>query len=189
MWVVWTLAACVAVAQQSPSADGLVPYQFTFKNGDPILYAFVNEADLEKISIPVVIDKPWIKNWEPRNLQRILIDEMGPEIPASRKDRLRREWEAVGGIEVKDREGRPYWVLQSDLDKQTRAQRMSDAAFSRVVQAEPVTGVSGEDMQEGGATGPGFLNLWGAHLAVIAGGLVLAGAVAWLTLRRSWSPV
>jgi hypothetical protein len=189
MWIALTLTVSAALAQQSPLAEGLVPYQFTFKNGDPTLYALVDEADLDNVSIPVVIDEPWNKRVYTMTLQKTFIDEKSPELSTPRRDRLRREWEAAGGVEVKDRHGDPYWVLQSDFDKQSRADRLSAAAFPQLVEAEPVVGVSGDDLREGGATGPGFVKMWGAHGAVIGGALALAGAVAWALFRRSWSPV
>jgi hypothetical protein len=188
MWLVGVVLACAAAAQQSPLTDGLTPYQFTFSNRDADLYAFVNEADLQKISIPVVIDEPWNKRVLTTTVQRSFIAEMSEELSATRKARLKREWEAAGGVEVRDRSGNPYWVLESDVRKQARMEQMTAEAFPQVVEAKPVDASPAGELHEGGANGPGFIRLWGMHIAVAAGALALMGLAAWFTFRRSWSP-
>ncbi len=189
MFIAGVLLVCAATSQQSPSVDGLTPYQFTFKNGDPDLYAFVDEADLANIAaIPVVIDEPWNKRVLTMTLQRSFIAEMSEELSATRRARLKAEWERAGGVERKDRAGNPYWVLQSDLDKDARAARLVSTAFPKVVEAEPIDAPPAGELQEGGANGPGFVRLWGLHVAIVLGALALMGGVAWFTFRRPWSP-
>ena len=183
-----TIAAC-AFGQQSPLAEGLVPYQFTFTNGEPTLYALVNEEDLDGVAIPVLVDEPWYKRAYYRTLQKQYVADKGPELSAPRGERLRRAWEAAGGVQLRDRNNKPYWVLQADVDKQTRASALVASAFPAPVEAEPVSEGVAQGLEEGSARGPGFVRLWWPHAAMLGGAVALIGALAWLTFRRSWSPI
>ncbi len=183
-----TLALAAALTQHSPAVDGMVPYMFTFKNGDPVLYAYVDPAHLDRVSIPVRIDEPWNKSTFDMNLQKSFIADSSEELSSTREARLKRAWEAAGGQEITDRSGNKYWVLKSDLDKRQRAESMIATAFPERVE-EAVEPSSAGEMKEGAAPGPGFLALWGGHVAVIFGGVLAAAGVVWWAVRRPWAPV
>jgi hypothetical protein len=79
--------------------------------------------------------------------------------------------------------------LKSDFDKAAAAERMVAEAFTQAVEMTSLDSAPPGDLQAGEANGPGFLKLWGLHATIAAGALALIGAVAWLALKRSWSPV
>jgi hypothetical protein len=175
-------------AQQSPVVTGMTPYVFSFRTNRPDLYAFVHPEDLDRVAIPVVIDEPWNKRVVYDTVQRTLVENMAPELSSLRRERLKKAWMAAGAEQIQDRSGKPYWVLTSDLRKRERAGQMLASAFPPVQEPEDEAAPTRE-MKTGVAAGPGFVKLWGAHIAIAAGALLCAGAVLWRTLKRPWSQV
>lgn len=191
MWTATLLLVAASFGQSSPEAEGLKPYVFTFKNGDDPLYALVDEGQLRNVSFDVLIDTPWNKQspWEWRKLQRSIVGEMSPDEPIPLAERTKQAWIRAGGVQITDRDGRPYWVLKSDQAKQQRASEFEQRAFSKAVPAAAEVAPRAGEMKDAGAEGPGVLRLWGAHAAVIGAAVLLAGAVLWGAFRKSWSPV
>jgi hypothetical protein len=188
------LALCVScglLAQQSPEAEGLTPYVFTFNNGEEPLYALVNEEDLGKVSFNVLIDEPWNKTAYWRLLQSTFVAGKSPDEPVVRRERINAAWRAAGGVQVTDRNGNPYPVLQTDRDLAQRAAAIVDAAFPATAAAVdgPPPLEPGHTSEDEPAAGPGMLLLWGPHALVAAGTVLLAAVVLWLTFRRSWARV
>jgi len=176
-----------AVAQHAPEAEGLTAYEFTLRNGE-LVYAYADPRAIDNVRFEIVYDLPWEKRAAFDSLQKINVVEAVPEGIAAREGRERRAWEDAGGVQVRDRAGQRYWVLASDKEKAESAQAFYAAAF-------PVRAAAANDadlpveLKDSGVSGPGFLQVWGWHVAIVSGVIAVGGAILWWAVRKPWAPV
>jgi hypothetical protein len=99
------------------------------------------------------------------------------------RQRHETNWKERGYVDLDETEAY-YWVPKSEIELAARAREMS-AVAPEIVSALPLT--ASEDAQTdstaAGPNRPGFLSLWGPHIAVVAAALVLSGAAVWFFLR------
>ena len=171
-------------AQADPSRADLVPYILRLKNDPELHHVLVDPSKIRGLSFDALVDELWAgEQW--LQIQSVRGEEIQPEDAAVRKRRIEKGWKEHGGTQVTTRNGEMIWVLAEDKKWADKSQALLQAAgASKEIAAEPV-----EAPVEQRSKGPGFLRLWGPHMAIIAAGLGLAVGVYFVLLkpRALWS--
>lgn len=103
---------------------------------------------------------------------------------------LDRGWQAAGGKQVRTAQGETIWVHGDVAAAHEAALRLRDQAFPDVVTPDAPPLASMDLAGDTETTRPSFLQLWGLHIAIAAGGLIAAGIIAWWGFSRSpWASV
>lgn len=185
MPLVLSIVTILLLGQLDAGTAGMEPYVFVERGEEAgRLYALVEPEDLKRTVNPfivVILDEPWLPIEQRRlNLRRSNFEDFYPEVSSTRKARIRKGWEAHGGVEVDTREGR-VWVHGEEAEFARRAEEMAAAARGgETVVSSPAPGSAGDVARE-----PlGFWMEWGVHAAIIAGAALLAAVVIWATLVR-----
>jgi hypothetical protein len=185
MMVSFFAAILITTAQLQPSSSFGEPFVFDMTDGTRI-HALAQKSDVEnerQVQIEVRIEEPWKRFAENRTLRRKDIDFAAPEAPATYNIRVKKEWEAHGGVLIETGSGES-WVLQSELDL---AQRSIDLSTPEITtEAAPVPVPSVVQRRES----VGFVAQWWMHGTLGLGMLVLISGVFWWGfLKKSWSSV
>lgn len=180
----------VAVAQAPVDVASLSPYMIRVRGEGQPLYVLVDASTLDDVHFDAYLDEPWLGPLEERreSIQRSNVIDFAPQDPAPRRQRLKDGWEAHGGIQIDTPSGR-RWVLKSEYDWAQKAVGIERAAYARPVAGEALDTTTPEAASEE-AERPGFWALWGPHVGIVGGGLVLCGLVLGYAVRsRSWRAV
>ena len=119
----------------------------------------------------IVYDTPWAPATEVARYGRFVYE---PSAEALRMDRLKAGWRRAGYVFVDTPQGE-IPVLETDLALAERARAMAQA--QQLESNDGATAGVNPSADEGVAQ-PGFLTLWGGHLAVVAIALLLLIVVA-----------
>lgn len=174
----------VLFAQVLSPAGRELPFVITLKDSGEKVYGFVDPSEFEGArsrSLLVILDEPW--NGSPkRQIRLIKVERHYREPKIERATRIEKGWREHGGVQVETENGLK-WVSRDDADLARRARqlagvdRQADRADSEVIENGTV-----EVPVATAPSRPGFLRLWGKHLAVTALAAALTALVA-LTLR------
>ena len=170
-------------AQTSRMPVEEVTYVIYLESPPERIYGFVGEDEWDKPSLTVKIDEPW-NGSEERRLRSSRITSKDKESRRARERRISKGWEENGGVEVETENG-TRWVHKAEYELATRAREMAgviDAGPSSETDRAVEAGQS-ESPPATDAT-PGFLELWGKHLAVIAAAAALSALVVWALILK-----
>jgi hypothetical protein len=184
------LALTVALlAQITPDADGLQPYILHFNGDEGSVRVLADPSLVNGISFRALYDEPWtrVERWERIQRSTLKPDGIEREESALREAWLNAEWPKHGGVQVETRSGRRVWVLDDEKSWADKAQSMARAAY-----ASPAVAAANPELPNAESTaGPGAVQLWAPHVAVIAGAIALGAAVFLLLIRKRevWQPL
>ncbi|HPO17343.1 MAG TPA: hypothetical protein PLI09_28180 [Candidatus Hydrogenedentes bacterium] len=190
-----TLVASITIAFAANSGlySGEVPenvptFRITFPNDSNEYWgAFImnnewvtdrNALESAVKRVDIVFDTPW----DPQVHHSTLLNKITIEYeaPALRKTRLEKGWENAGYvfIEVMENGGkvsRP--ILKTELELAERARAMAETLEQELHPPAPVNGSDTDPEPAPPAPKPGFLQIWGAHVALLALGLILLALI------------
>ncbi len=176
------IALSGAFGQTAPSSSA-VAWVLPMENTGETLHAFVEESEWRKPWLTVVLDAPWNPPEERRIRQSDIAEDRYRENEHVRQKRIDEGWKQRGGVEAETDQGL-VWVHREAWELAGRARALAEVSNSTSASEdeawEGVTAVVNEApsaLETPQAEAPGFLALWGSHLAIIAVAAVLVAFV------------
>lgn len=175
----------VAALSQTPGKAEATTWVITLADGD-VTHVIATEDQFNLTSMKVPVDEPWRRlagedvfiTIRPSEIK----GERYREPSSARRDRIRKGWEANGGVEVETPNG-PGWVLKDEYELSQEARHRA-GVDSLAPGDDPVE--NGADVLGPVSTvdPPGFLAQWGAHLGIAFAAVGLSILVVWTLIIR-----
>lgn len=185
MNVVVTVFILILSAQRESLSENDLPYAIQLKNGESI-HAFVEDDQWKKTRMRVELDAPWLDPQYRRETiwsRDIDVEDTYRENAGERNRRIVRGYEAVGFVFL-ETEGDGRWIHKSEIALADRAFELEGLVLEKRLakDSDAEAEIIGEALVE--RERAPFLELWGMHVALAAGLLVLGGLVSWGLIFR-----